>query len=406
MITNLTQKRPYTATIHSVYQPIEKYRELLPVPDADESRPDRAKQLPPLDAFLIYLLLDLHPVQPTLVDLAAEATRGETTVLGLTHPRVRRVLAHWSGAAPCGTGHPIFPPFCCPEWQAPPDATLEPLPPQAKTDEVCRVLGDPGKRSGTVFLTFTAPGNEGQLAARVQGFLDAVPKAWVLILGLGRLGECAALETLVASSGSASGRRLCLLRELGEVLSSSRLGLVARRDNLSADEALRRIQQLYTTNFSFLELVKNASLAAMRAADIDGPTLKAHPAGWLVENREKTAALERALNEMRHESSLVRERLAANLDKVTTLERALHESRQEAVLLHQALRDQERVVADFRSSLSFKLARRASAWWHRLTPAGTLRFRMAQKFLQAIRIWRADGWWSLLRRAARKCLPF
>src|SRR5437667_110525 len=86
---------------------------------------------------------------------------------------------------------------------------------------------------------------------RVMGPLDAL----VLVLGLGRVGECSAIEALLGLCSAGSGRRFRLVRELGEVLVASHLGVVARHERLDADDILLRVQALFAGNLSVLELL-------------------------------------------------------------------------------------------------------------------------------------------------------
>ena len=55
-----------------------------------------------------------------------------------------------------------------------------------------------------------------------------------------------------------------MIRELGEVLAASGLGMVARHDHPHVADILLRIQNLYTGNYRFLDLLKAVNLAEMQ----------------------------------------------------------------------------------------------------------------------------------------------
>ena len=114
-------------------------------------------------------------------------------------------------------------------------------------------------------------------ADAIRRWLYEQPDALVLLLGLGRVGECPAVESAIRLCSADSGRRLWLLRELGEVLAASGLGMVARHDHPHVADILLRIQNLYTGNYRFLDLLKSVNLAEIRAAEIDLEVLKTHP---------------------------------------------------------------------------------------------------------------------------------
>ncbi len=424
MVQMTTDQAIQNATIGSVYQPIEAYRDLLPA--AEEPAHDPAARLQPLDAYLIHLMLSMLPHRPTLVDLAADATWGTTTVLGLTHPHVRKVYIPEPGAvrdyrfileryrAEC---EPALP------------AALEPLPALPGTPEWAAVWGRLGKPRGHVIL-LPAEGTACPLVDCVRACLEADPDSLMVVLGLGTVGQCGAVQSLLGACGDGSDQRFWLLRELGDCLLSSQVGLVARRGQGVAEEVVRRLRQLYTTNFNFLTLVKKACLTAIQAADVDAAAVKAHHTGWLVENREVVAKLESSLKEAREEAAGLKRSLdeaqQARMDAERRAQHDLQYARSEIVALReasqrawhmhgracaemtamrQALWEKDQLLASIRASLSYRLGQRvhrARLW---LVPDGSRRFRCYRKVRRAAGIWRAEGFGRLIRRLARKCWP-
>ncbi len=423
MIQTATDQPASHSTIWSVYQPIEVYRDLLPA--AEEPAYDPAARLQPLDAYLIHLVLGLLPGRPTLVDLAADATWGTTTVLGLTHPRVRKVLIPEPG-----TAHDYR--FILERYRAEsaPAPALEPLPALPGTPAWAAAWGRVGKGRDHVFLLPAHAEPDGPVTDRVRACLTADPDGLILILGLGPVGQCGAVQGLLGACGEESGRRFWLLRELGDCLLSSQVGLVARREHGSAAEVMQRLRQMYTTNFSFLNLVKKACLAAIQTADVDGAALKAHHTGWLVENREVVAKLEASVKEARDEAANLKQALAevqqAQRDTQQRAQKELQQTRGEIARLReeaqrgwrmhgracaemasmrQALWEKDQLLASIRAGLTYRLAQRVHRTRQWLIPDDSRRFRLYRKVRRAAGIWRAEGLGRLVTRVARKCWP-
>lgn len=416
MENTITARTAGTATIWSVYQPVEAYRELLPA--VDEPAYDAAARLQPLDAYLIHLVVNLLPGRPTVVDLAAEATWGATTVLALTHPRVRAVRVPSAGAASRYR-------FALERYRAecdpPPAAALEPLP---------ALPGTPAwaaDRPGHVFLICAEEETAGRLVETVRACLEADAEGLVVVLGLGGVGQCPAVQGLLEACGTDSARRFWLLRELGDCLLASRVGLVARRDHALVEDVLQRVRQLYTGNFHFLNLVKKSCLAAIRAADVDAAALKAHHTGWLVENREVVAKLEQSLREARDEAAALKTALAetqqalkgtqdwvAQIQQSTRRELAARrEEAQRAWQMHgtacaalnatrQALWERDQQLAAIRSGLGYRLLDRVRRV---VIPEGSRRFGLYRQLRRAGHVWRSEGFMRLVGRVARKCRP-
>ena len=81
----------------TIYRPIEEYWNSYGPGNDRGPAPEQA--LDPFTAALIHLVLDLVPGLPMLVDLAAGATGGASSLIGLTHPHVRHVVAVSNGTS-------------------------------------------------------------------------------------------------------------------------------------------------------------------------------------------------------------------------------------------------------------------------------------------------------------------
>lgn len=282
MISTIEGRRRPLPSIATVYRPIEEYCQASRTPHIDPSAaPD------PLDAFLIYRLLELVPGHPVLVDTAIAETGGATTLIGLLYPRVRAVWAVADPDSPA-TQRAIA------RLREHVDARESGAPPLSvvASGELHEKLAD---TPGAVILVDARHADTASMTGDVGRWLDARPDGVVLVLGLGRVGECPAIDSLLSACSAGSERRFRLLRELGEVLMSSRLGVVARRDHPWLDTALIRLEHLYTGNYRYVDLVWQSSRAALREANVDSEALRSHPTFGAIS--EEIEGLKRALRD-------------------------------------------------------------------------------------------------------------
>ncbi len=253
--------------------------------------------LDPLDSLFVHLILELVPGFPVLVDLAAEPTGGASSVLGLAHPHVQRVLAV-TGAV---------------------DRSLAALRGyvRGRAEELASLelvrRGDLSDQldgqARVVFLADVRDADPVALADDLTGWLDVLPDALVLLLNTGPVGDCPALEVLQERCGRGSTRRLRLIRDLGEVLGASRMAVVARRDHPYADDVLLRLQLMYDGNHHFLDLIRSVNQTAMQAADVDSEVMKTHPSSGPL--RSEIEHLKRAAHESREQAEAARQALEA-----------------------------------------------------------------------------------------------
>lgn len=260
-------KRPQVPTILSVYGPIEEYWTSSRLARSIGLDPEQV--LDPFDALLVHLVLERTPGSPVLVDLAIEPTGGASSLIGLTHPHARRVVAVSTGETE--KADRILSDLG--EFNRGRDAGLVPIDVIPAADLTASLP----ELSHAVILADVRGGGMATLADDIGRWLDAQPDALVLLLGLGRVGECPALGSLIRLCTTDSGTKLRLFRELGEALAASQLGMVARQDHPHAAEILLRIQNLYTGNYRFLDLLKSVNLAEVRAAQIDAEVMRTHP---------------------------------------------------------------------------------------------------------------------------------
>ena len=344
--------RPRLPSVLSIFGPIERYQV-----EMDKRGPflgDSVAALEPLDAYLAHLLVNVHPGEPSIVDLAAEATAGASTILGLLHPRQPHVRA--IGGPPSSESHAyrnLVEAFL--QRQEKDRSFLQWLPDGEPTAE------RRGEIDVIVFVTASKPGVD----AVVERWLNHLPSAIVFVFGLGPVGDCAALDALMQRFPTSSTRRLTLLRESAEALSFSRLGVIAERDNAMAEAALWRLRQLFTSNYSFLGLLRSATETAIRASESDRVVRESDDSflEWTHEINQLKKAAQHA-----------------------------HENAQAAQEL--------RVV---KSQISYRLSEQFRRWRKQLAPNPSRRYRLLQLLRRVAQIIRREGIFGLYHRLVRRC---
>jgi hypothetical protein len=354
MYPPFTKTRPRLPSLSTVFQPIEQYRVAL-----QEQRPLAVPSsfLDALEAYLVHLFLNCHPGAPSVLDLAAEATAGASTLLGLLHPRVKHVRA---------VGGPL-PGDRRAYRGVVEDVLRDQEQPLARLEWMPNADATPQWNVGTDAVLFVDAGRAG-VDAEVERCLNVFPSAVVLVFGLGAVGDCAAIDALLRRFPSGSRRRFALLRDYGEVLSASRLGVVASRDDSSADVILFRLRQLFTGNYNFLGLLRSATEQAIRSTSSDQNVLHSGHCLFNDWNAE--------INRLKQAAQQAREDTAARGEELLRLQQ----------------------------TLSYRLGDRLFRLRGRLAPETTWRYRMYYLVRRSAQIWRKEGARSLLRRIARRCL--
>jgi hypothetical protein len=267
MHSTIEERRFPVPSIASVYRPIEEYWET--------SRPvgwsgtEASAALNPLDAFLVHRLLELAPGRPVLIDAANAGTGGVSSLIGVYHPRVRAV---WAVADPESVPSRRALAALRDHLGGEEDPRRVPLEIIGGSELPERLV----EQRGAVILADVRAGDATCLAEDIDRWLDARADALVLVLGLGRVGDCPAIASLLSLCPPGSAKRLRLLRELSEVLMSSRLGIVARRDHPDIAGVLERLEQFYTGNYRYLGLLWRTNFLALREANLDADALRAH----------------------------------------------------------------------------------------------------------------------------------
>ncbi len=275
------------ATVDLAARPLRAYRERLggAVPDA---------QLALLDAYIVTLVLEFLPGPLALIDLTGAPA--EVSCLALAQERVAEVVT-WPGPDPTS-------PTCaaCTETlrnQDPGQARLKILP---DFGSALRRLDRPAAEPSLQHVVVIAADRQGtvsDLAELALEILDMNRAAIVIALGLGRIGECRQLAALASTFPPDSRRALALARELRGMAQKCSLGLVYDRSHEQVTTTLERIENLFVTNYDYLDLL--TEVCDLRAGSARGPTLQASPTSALPLVRGGSAAIDRLLAELEQE---------------------------------------------------------------------------------------------------------
>ncbi|HTU18721.1 MAG TPA: hypothetical protein VMG10_11725 [Gemmataceae bacterium] len=355
MYPAFTPTRPRLPSVLSVSQTLEQYRAKLG--QRRLLRDNDGEALAPLDAYLAHLFVSYHPGEPAILDLAGESTTGASALLGLLHPREPRVLTvndHLSGDRQAYGS--VLEEFLCREGKS--LSRLQWIP---HTDSATELHGE---RDVILFVA----ASQSAVAREVEHWLNNLPSAVVLVFGLGAVGDSAAIDALLQRFPTGSPRRFALLRDCGEALSASGLGVVADRDNASAEAALRRLRQLFTSNYSFLGLLCSVTEQAIRSSASDTAVRESNHHLFQEWNQE--------INQLKQTAQQARDLAEARAEELRVLQ----------------------------SSANYRLSERLRRWRQQIAPDQTWRHRLFVRLHRAARIWRQDGGRSLLQRIVHRCL--
>ncbi len=244
--------------------------------------PAPAVTLSPLDAFLLTRFAGYLPRPLTVLDLAADATDGDSVAVldaagvSVVSPRLSwapPVSADWRplvreergarnsthGAAPLAATASLT------LLDAPADDGAE------AWQTVARTLPVGGTTLVLLAETSATAPHTGQHLAWLA---DRLPDAPIVLLPLGATGTGEVLAQAMAACPVGGARRLIALREQAPFFATSELGLIFPTEDAAVAVALERLTALVTGNFQFLSLVRDAVTAATRIAALEAELIK------------------------------------------------------------------------------------------------------------------------------------
>ncbi len=247
-----------TPTLFSVYEPIESYLDAMRAARGDQAEGDRvARLLGAIDFFLLHQWIAQYAMQPRVIDLAAEATVGASTLFFLGNTEVREVQvlppAERAGGVP--DWRPLLAAAAA-DGEASPKKSYKVLE-ASRIGEISRCFRENELRPPLLVL-WHADEKESResLQNTLQELLSLQQDVVVAVCPLGRIGRCGVLASLIDHCASHQEHRLAALRELCPFTATSQLGIVYGASNSSADEMLERLGHWFDGNFQFLSLTR------------------------------------------------------------------------------------------------------------------------------------------------------
>jgi len=260
------------ATLFTAHAPVEEYRQRRRAAGA----PSAAVSLSAIDTFLMSRVTAYAPLSPHVVDLAADATDGDS-------------VAFW-----VGTGLPVIVPRV--SWHPAPDPDWRPflrvwaagrtMPVESGETTACPTFVEATLATPDAWRAITADLPDGtplvitlaetaETAAHTAAHLDLLrrcaPDATVLLLPLGATGTGPVLAQALGACPPGGSRRLTALRELAPFFAASEIGMVASADDAMVPAILERINGLVAGNFQFITLVQQVIESAQA---LDSPDAK------------------------------------------------------------------------------------------------------------------------------------
>jgi hypothetical protein len=260
---------PRISTIDAVFRPVARYLERAPYAGRVESG------LSPLDGYAIHLVLEFGPGPVVAFDLASRFTWGASTVALLANRRAAVVAVEEEASALPPRGdrlHEIVRAFAVEAGLDGRDALVV----APRSDDRWATLASNGRRDAVPLLLLpasTAADSSGEIVA---SFLERFADGLVVVLGLGKASEDPDARAVIGLASSEGGPTVRLLREGAPSLHDCSVALISRPRNPVGADVATRIEQLFTTNYDVLTLVRDACLYAVeRGARGSGRALDA-----------------------------------------------------------------------------------------------------------------------------------
>jgi len=353
---------PRISTIDTVFRPVARYLEQAPYGSRVE------EGLSPLDGYAIHLILEFCPGPVAAFDLASRATWGASTIACLANRRAAVVAVEEEESALPPRGdrlHEIVRRFAF-------EAELESregLAVVSRSDDPWSTIASNARRDAIPILLLPARFAASSSGEVVATFLDRFPDGLVVVLGLGKTSDDPDARAVIGLASMEGGPIVRLLRESAPSLHDCSIALISRAPNPIGADVATRIEQLFTTNYDFLTLVRDACLYAVERGV-----------------RGKGAGLDRAASKLEGRGGPVESLVDPGIHSEILLERSFRLQKQVQELELQLRREYERSIG---KSLMLLPVRRVLAFGRRhrttLAPRNSLRDRCARGLMKLYR---------------------
>lgn len=238
----------YLPTLMSSYRTMERYGDLLSKACNKTLKP--SVSLSALDAYLLQQVTAQLPQKAAIVDLAADATCGASTVCWLSAGNVRHVVAPQNDWQPSDNA----------EWRIGFRLVVEEMgfdDGALRSETIEQVLKAQNNPLSQVIITLAqAESDAPSLGERLNSLFALHPDAAIFLLPLGAIGSSELLAQAINFGSSQNDFLVVALRDLCPFWTASRLGLIYSAGNTDLPASLSRLQQQYEGNFQFLNMTQ------------------------------------------------------------------------------------------------------------------------------------------------------
>ncbi len=350
------------ATLFEIYAPVERYFQELQARTGQATAPRVTLQAE--DAYLLHLIVGFHAPIQAVLDLAGAATWGATTVLLASQERRCRVLAAGLEEDSNEAGWPAALREALNSADG--KSVVEFLPRQHHSLDQPALAGNFGvdRRPVLVVVPWTTQ-DDGSPVEALNQILTAHPTAIVVLLPIGRMGEDARLAGLLDWQAR-NKMRFAALRELSPCLAASQLGVVFAEQAVEFVETLKRLERLFTGNFDFLSLGRQAYVLSMANTQLQ---VQLRDARAKIVELESSLVAREALTHAAHSES---DKMALRIEDLV---QSIHQYACQAEGNAQRVLRLEEHIRDLTGGKAWSLVQKLSRLRRRLVPRNSLRER-------------------------------
>lgn len=238
-------------TIFSSYEGVERYLKLA---EHNEIATSALVTIEPLDAFLIQQTAAFYAIQPTIVDLAWEATAGVSLAVWNTYPEDVKAVIPVSMSSQKAASETALPHMLEMLRREPGSPVRDALQAALDTEAGWHEFEQHLPPVSPV-IVLVAHVYQDHLAEKLTKVTRLLPDATVIVFPVGRANGLV-MQAIAQVLQSISDRDVVLGRELHFALHNSQLGFLFARDHKYLPPSIERIRQLFVGNFDYLSLAE------------------------------------------------------------------------------------------------------------------------------------------------------